>query len=60
MYMKKIYISSAVENGMNYQHNSEQMFIIFSNRIKIEYNRLLEMSCFNVHQKKKGKLTIWE
>ena len=40
MYMKKIYISSTVENGkyMNYQYNSEQMFIIFSNRIKIKYN----------------------
>ena len=37
MYMKKIYISSTVENGiyMNYQYNSEQMFIVFSNRIKI-------------------------
>ena len=26
--------------------------------IKIKYNGLLEMSCFNVHQK--IKLTIWE
>ena len=30
MYIKKIYLSSAVENGkyMNYQYNSKQMFII--------------------------------
>ena len=37
---KKIYISSIVENGkyMNYQYNSEQMFIICSNRIKIKYS----------------------
>ena len=40
MYLKKIYTSSKVENGkyMNYQYNSEQMFIIFSNRIKVENN----------------------
>ena len=40
MYIKKICISSAVENGkyMNYQYFSEQIFIIFSNRIKIKYN----------------------
>ena len=40
IYMKKIYISSTVENGkyINYQYNSEQMFTIFSNRIKIKYN----------------------
>ena len=40
MYIKKIYISSAVENGkfMNYQYNSSQMFIICSNKIKIKYN----------------------
>ena len=62
MYIKKVYISGAVENGkyMNYQYNSEQMFIICSNRIKIKYNRLLETSCFNVHQKIKRKLTMWE
>ena len=38
--MKKIYISSTVENGeyMNYQYNGQQMFIIFSNRIKIKNN----------------------
>ena len=37
---KKIYISSVVENGkyMNYQYNSEQMFIICSNRIKIKHS----------------------
>ena len=37
MYIGKIYISSAVGNGkyMNYQYDSEQMFIICSNRIKI-------------------------
>ena len=40
MYMKKIYISSTVENGkyMNYQDNSEQMFTTFNNKIKIKYN----------------------
>ena len=40
MYIKKIYISGAVENGkyMNYQNNSEQMFIMCSNRIKINHN----------------------
>ena len=40
MYIKEIYISGAVENGiyMNYQNNSEQMSIICSNRIKIKYN----------------------
>ena len=40
MYIKKIYISGAVENGkyMNYQYNSEQMFIICSNRIKIKHD----------------------
>ena len=40
MYIKKIYISSAVENGkyMNYTYNSEQMLTICSNRIKIKYN----------------------
>ena len=44
MYMKKIYISTTVENGkyMNYRYNSEQMFITFRNRIKIKYNLLLE------------------
>ena len=38
--MKKIYISSTVENGkhINCQYNSEQMFTVFSNRIKIKYN----------------------
>ena len=46
-------ISSAVKNGkyMNYWYNSEQMFIVCSNRIKIKCNWLLETSCFNVHQK---------
>ena len=41
MYIKKTYISVAVENDkyMNYQKkNSKQMFIISSNRIKIKYN----------------------
>ena len=43
MYIKEIYISSVVENAkyMNYQYNqynSEQMFIICSNRKKIKYN----------------------
>ena len=40
IYIKKIYISGAVENSkyMNYQYNSEQMFIICSNRIKIKYD----------------------
>ena len=40
MYIKKIYISGAVKNGkyMNYQYNSEQMFVICSNGIKIKYN----------------------
>ena len=40
MYIKKVYISGAEENGkcMNYQYNSEQMFVICSNRIKIKYN----------------------
>ena len=57
MYINKIHISDVVENGkyMNYQYNSEQMFIICSNRIKIKYNWLLETSCFNVHQKIKKK-----
>ena len=38
-HIKTIYINSPVENGkyMNYEYNSEQMFIICSNRIKIKY-----------------------
>ena len=40
MYIKKIYINSAEENGkyINYQYNKEQIFIICSNRIKIKEN----------------------
>ena len=38
MILKGTYNSSAVENGkyMNYQNNSEQVFIICSNRVKID------------------------
>ena len=40
MYIKKVYISGAVENGkyMNYLYNSDQMFIICSKEINIKYN----------------------
>ena len=52
MYIKMIYISSMVENSkyMNYQYNSEQIFITFSNSITTKCNWLLETTCFNVQK----------
>ena len=61
MYIKKIYISGAVENGkyMNYQYNSEQMFIICSNRIKIDYNYEL-FQCSSENKEKIDNVGIIE